>query len=63
MSFAANRDGLGARVPFDGAMLPVQNAAVLALALVGHQAVELGCWDELMLTRRIPAGSDARGRT
>jgi glutamate---cysteine ligase / carboxylate-amine ligase len=53
MSFAANRDGLGARVPFDGAMLPVQNAAVLALALVGHQAVELGCWDELMLVQRL----------
>jgi glutamate---cysteine ligase / carboxylate-amine ligase len=53
MSFAANRDGLAARVPFDGAMLPVQNAAVLALALVGHQAVELDCWDELMLLQRL----------
>jgi glutamate---cysteine ligase / carboxylate-amine ligase len=53
MSFAANRDGLDARVPFDGAMLPVRNAAVLALALVGHQAVELGCWDELMLVQRL----------
>jgi glutamate---cysteine ligase / carboxylate-amine ligase len=53
MSFAANRDGLAARVPFDGALLPVQNAAVLALALVGHQAVELDCWDELMLLQRL----------
>jgi glutamate---cysteine ligase / carboxylate-amine ligase len=53
ISFAANRDGLAARVPFDGAMLPVQNAAVLALALVGHQAVELDCWDELMLLQRL----------
>jgi carboxylate-amine ligase len=53
MSFAANRDGLAARVPFDGAMLAVQNAAVLALALIGHQAVELGCWDELMLLQRL----------
>jgi carboxylate-amine ligase len=53
ISFAANRDGLAARVPFDGAMLPVRNAAVLALALVGHQAVELGCWDELMLLQRL----------
>jgi carboxylate-amine ligase len=53
MSFAATRDGLGARVPFDGAMVPVPDAAVLALALVGHQAVELGCWDELMLVQRI----------
>jgi len=53
MSFAANRDGLDARVPFDGAMLPVRNAAVLALALVGHHAVELGCWDELMLVQRL----------
>jgi glutamate---cysteine ligase / carboxylate-amine ligase len=53
MSFAATRDGLRARVPFDGAMVPVPNAAVLALALVGHEAVELGCWDELMLVQRI----------
>jgi glutamate---cysteine ligase / carboxylate-amine ligase len=53
MSFAANRDGLDARVPFDGAMLPVRNAAVLALALVGHHAVELGCWEELMLVQRL----------
>src|SRR3954468_16727616 len=53
MSFAANRDGLDARVPFDGAMLPVRHAAVLALALVGHHAVELGCWDELMLVQRL----------
>src|SRR3954454_4454757 len=53
MSFAANRDGLDALVPFDGAMLPVRNAAVLALALVGHYAVELGCWDELMLVQRL----------
>jgi carboxylate-amine ligase len=53
MSFAANRDGLDARVPFDGAMLPARNAAVLALALVGHQAVELDCWDELMLVQRV----------
>jgi glutamate---cysteine ligase / carboxylate-amine ligase len=53
MSFAANRDGLDARVPFDGAMLPARNAAVLALALVGHHAVELGCWEELMLVQRL----------
>jgi glutamate---cysteine ligase / carboxylate-amine ligase len=53
MSFAATRDGLGARVPFDGSMVPVRDAAVLALALVGHEAVELGCWDELMLVQRI----------
>jgi carboxylate-amine ligase len=53
MSFSANRDGLDARVPFDGAMLPARNAAVLALALVGHHAVELGCWEELMLVQRL----------
>src|SRR3954467_537480 len=53
LSFAANRDGLDARVPFDGAMVPVRNAAVLALALVGHHAVELDCWDELMLVQRL----------
>jgi glutamate---cysteine ligase / carboxylate-amine ligase len=53
MSFAANRDGLDALVPFDGAMVPVRNAAVLALALVGHHAVELDCWDELMLVQRL----------
>jgi glutamate---cysteine ligase / carboxylate-amine ligase len=53
LSFAANRDGLDARVPFDGALLPVRNAAVLALALVGHHAVELGCWEELMLVQRL----------
>jgi carboxylate-amine ligase len=53
MSFGANRDGLDARVPFDGAMLPARNAAQLALALVGHQAVELDCWDELMLVQRL----------
>jgi glutamate---cysteine ligase / carboxylate-amine ligase len=53
MSFAANRDGLDGRVPFDGAMVPTRNAAVLALALVGHQAVELDCWEELMLVQRL----------
>jgi glutamate---cysteine ligase / carboxylate-amine ligase len=53
MSFAATRDGLEAQVPFDGAMVPVRHAAVLALALVGHLAVELGCWDELMLVQRL----------
>src|SRR4051812_4073459 len=53
MSFAASRDGLDARVPFDGAMVPARNAAILALALVGHEAVELGCWEELMLIQRI----------
>jgi glutamate---cysteine ligase / carboxylate-amine ligase len=53
MSFAATRDGLDASVPFDGAMLPVRNAAVLAVTLVGYEAVELGCWDELMLLQRL----------
>jgi|tagenome__1003787_1003787.scaffolds.fasta_scaffold20979512_3 carboxylate-amine ligase len=53
ISFAATRDGLDARVPFDGAMVPVRHAAVLALTLVGHEAVELGCWDELMLIQRL----------
>ena len=53
MSFAATRDGLGARVPFDGAVVPVRDATVLAHAPVGHEAVELGCWDELMLVQRI----------
>jgi glutamate---cysteine ligase / carboxylate-amine ligase len=53
MSFAATRDGLDARVPFDGAMVPARNAAVLALTLVGHEAVDLGCWDELTAVRRI----------
>ena len=53
MSFAAIRDGLGARVPFDGGLVPAANAAVFALALVGHTAVELSCWDELMLVQRI----------
>src|SRR3954451_3367890 len=53
ISFAANRDGLDAGLPFDGALLPVRNAAVLALALVVHYAVEVGCWDELMLVQRL----------
>ena len=53
MSFAAARDGLAAKVPFDGQLLPAPNAAVLALALVGHDAVDLDCWDELMLVQRI----------
>jgi glutamate---cysteine ligase / carboxylate-amine ligase len=53
ISFAANRDGLDAHVPFDGAMVPARHAAVLALALVGHQAVELDCWDQLMLVQRL----------
>jgi glutamate---cysteine ligase / carboxylate-amine ligase len=53
ISFTATRDGLNARVPFDRAMVPVRNAAVLALTLVGHEAVELGCWDELMLIQRL----------
>jgi hypothetical protein len=34
-------------------MVPVRHAAVLALALVGHHAVDLGCWDELMLVQRL----------
>jgi glutamate---cysteine ligase / carboxylate-amine ligase len=53
ISFAATRDGLDAKVPFDGAMVPVRHAAVLALGLVGHAAAELGCWDELMLVQRL----------
>jgi glutamate---cysteine ligase / carboxylate-amine ligase len=53
MSFAAARDGLDGRVAFEGTLVPVRNAAVMALALVGHQAVELGCWEELMLVQRL----------
>jgi glutamate---cysteine ligase / carboxylate-amine ligase len=52
-SFAATRDGLDARVPFDGELVPVRHAAVLAQTLVGHEAAELGCWDELMLIQRL----------
>jgi glutamate---cysteine ligase / carboxylate-amine ligase len=52
-SFAATRDGLDASVPFDGELVPVRHAAVLALTLVGHEAVSLGCWDELMHIRRL----------
>src|SRR3954466_227908 len=53
ISFGAIRDGLEASVPFDGAMVPVRNATVLTLTLIGHEAVELGCWDELMLIQRL----------
>jgi carboxylate-amine ligase len=53
MSFVATRDGLDARVPFDAGTMPARHAAVLALALVGHHAVDLGCWDELMLVQRL----------
>jgi glutamate---cysteine ligase / carboxylate-amine ligase len=53
ISFAATRDGLDAHVPFEGALLPVRHAATLTLTLVGHEAVELGCFDELMLIQRL----------
>jgi carboxylate-amine ligase len=53
ISFGAARDGLDGRVRFEGTLVPARNAAVLALTLVGHQAAELGCWDELMHTQRM----------
>jgi len=53
MSFGATRDGLDANVPVDGKLVPVRHAAILALTLVGHEAVTLGCWDELMHIHRL----------
>jgi glutamate---cysteine ligase / carboxylate-amine ligase len=53
ISFGAARDGLDARVLFEGTLVPVRHAATLALTLVGHQAIELGCWDELMHIQRM----------
>jgi carboxylate-amine ligase len=53
MSFCAARDGLDGRVLFEGALVPVRHAAVLALTLVGHEAVELECWEELMHIQRM----------
>ena len=57
LSFRAARDGLGARLAVDGALLPVREVTFRALAVAGAHAAELGCWEEL-----IARAPDGRGR-
>jgi carboxylate-amine ligase len=53
LSFRAVRDGLDARLLFDGRLRPAREVARHAVALAGAYAADLGCWDELMLVHRI----------
>ena len=60
LSFRAARDGLGARLAVDGALLPVREVTFRALAVAGAHAAELGCWEELSLVHRtVEAGNGA----
>ena len=53
LSFRATRDGLDARLAFDGALRPVREVAYRAVAIAGAYAADLGCWEELMLVHRL----------
>jgi carboxylate-amine ligase len=53
LGFRAARDGLTARLLHGGALITARELAYLAIALAGSYAVDLGCWEELMLLHRL----------
>jgi carboxylate-amine ligase len=61
-SFTASRDGLRARVPVDGSLRAVDEAARMALARVRPYADELDCADALQHVERILAEGNGADR-
>jgi carboxylate-amine ligase len=53
LCFRACRDGLDARLWLDDGLRPAREVAYRAVALAGAYAADLGCWEELMLLRRL----------
>ena len=53
MSFRATRDGLDGRLLLNGALRPVREVALHAVAVASAYAADLGCWEELMLVHRL----------
>ena len=61
-SFSASRDGLRARVPVDGSMRPIPEAAQIALDRARPHAAELGAADALEGVERILADGNGADR-
>ena len=53
LSFRATRDGLDGRLLLNGALRPVREVALHAVAVASAYAADLGCWEELMLVHRL----------
>jgi carboxylate-amine ligase len=62
ISFGAVRDGLDARLPLEGRLVPASHVARHAVALAAAYAGDLGCWEELMLVHRIVEGGNGADR-
>ena len=53
LSFRATRDGLDGQLLLNGALRPVREVALHAVAIASAYAADLGCWEELMLVHRL----------
>ena len=53
LSFRATRDGLDGQLLLNGALRPVREEALNAVAIASAYAADLGCWEELMLVHRL----------
>ena len=53
LSFRATRDGLDGQLLLNGALRPVREVALHAVAVASAYAADLGCWEELMLVHRL----------